>query len=97
MASGLSIGRQACSLNALRSSLYVMSGWLRTHPQICYCIFVSLVPSMGFGRTNEYSTVLAMLLPKYRCDYIRGGQCRFGANGRREGRVGGYARGGRFT
>lgn len=35
------------------------------------------VPSMGSGRPDEHSTVLAMLLSKYRCYYFCGRQCRY--------------------
>jgi hypothetical protein len=41
-----------------------------------------LVSSMGSRWPNEYTTVLEMLLSKYRRHYFCGGQCRHGTNAR---------------
>ena len=35
------------------------------------CIQKSEIPSLGLGRSNQYSALLEMLLLKYRCYYIR--------------------------
>ena len=50
------------------------------HKFFLCCMHRTVVPSVGSRRTDQHSSLLAMLLSQHRCNYFCGRQCRFGAN-----------------